>query len=81
MNKLTKIFAGVVLAGSAAMASASPVFLDVIADGDADGDNVTDAFTSFVFNSFTPEHIWIWKVTEYKLAPWCLIQALRLLLV
>jgi hypothetical protein len=49
MNNFTKIFAGVVLAGSTAMASADPVFVDYNDDG-----VTSDDFTSFVFNSFDP---------------------------
>jgi hypothetical protein len=49
MNKLTKIFAGLVLAGSASVASADPLFVDYLNDG-----VTSDPFTSFVFNSFNP---------------------------
>ena len=54
MNKLTKIFAGVVLAGSASVASADPLFVDYENDG-----VTSDPFTSFLFNSFSPKSAYL----------------------
>lgn len=58
MNKLTKIFAGVVLAGSTAMASAAPLYVNSgdndsgVPFGDADG--FTYTFDAFTFNDLQP---------------------------
>lgn len=54
MKNLTKIVAGLALLGSAAVTSASPLFIDNGVNGDSDADTRTDTFLSFVFNQFTP---------------------------
>ncbi|WP_420933445.1 PEP-CTERM sorting domain-containing protein [Alteromonas sp. A081] len=54
MKNLTKIVAGLALLGSAAVTSASPLFIDNGVNGDSDADTRTDTFLSFVFNQFNP---------------------------
>ena len=54
MKNLTKVVAGLALLGSAAVTSASPLFIDNGVNGDSDADTRTDTFASFVFNRFNP---------------------------
>jgi len=54
MKNLTKIVAGLALLSSAAVTTASPLFVDTGVNGDGDADTRTDTFLSFVFNQFTP---------------------------